>query len=910
MAGVFIDIPGIGNIEAKNAATEATLKEILKALKGAKGGGGGGSGGSSGGGGGGGAAGGAGAASSGALAKGGSLLGKTFGALNRMVGGATGAMAKTAVGGVLVAKKFVELGEQSTQLISEMSNVGDSLTAAASALRNIPVVGGILSSVFGAVAAAVEKSTGAYQAAASAGASFTGSVGSFSRAASEAGMTMENFGALIKANGEGMLGLGTTVEEGAKRFSQVSKALRATGSDLYALGYSTQEINEGLASYSKNLRMQGLQGTKTNAELAAGAKSYLKEMDALAKITGEDRKAKEAERERLLKDAQFQASMSDLNDKVRDSFLNTVQQLPQGVQNFAKDILATGTATTEENQKLMAMMPHSAAMLQTFNAKMQRGEAITMEERNRLNNLMAKEGPQALKGIKYAGAASGELAGLVNGLADTQKMQTDAVKQATAEQKKAAEQTDGQNKAMEEAKQRLAAFSNSFTMFLAQSGLLDTMMKVFQGLATVIQTVVVPVFQVFAQGLTTAVDFVSNLFSGADLESGFGAVMESAKKLLGTVGSFFETILLAVDWQGITTKVMDIGNQMIQTVDSVIQSLTPTFTAIVDVGQKLFNTLTPIFTDVLDIIKIVASVLAPVIPPIVDTIGDILGGTFRMIGGLIKVVKGVLTLDWDTITTGFGDIFGGFWDRITGIFKLFKDIISGGWGVIKGLFSSEDDKKIQQAEAEQKRASEKKAEAQKKAAEGDKSELERLERVEAQKKKYQEEKKKAEDDKKKAEADQKKAEEKKAGEAKKSAEAAKKEDKPTVDYNDSLAILKSELEKTGTVKSPGNPAVANAEASRKEMESKAQSDKQAKEQKAASKAESGPAAESGTSAPGKTGTSAPPKAGPGQESAETLLAQLNSKMDQLIRVNTQLNDLNERQLRVQQSLTGDLFVAV
>ena len=30
MAGVTIDIPGIGNVEAKNAATEATLREILK----------------------------------------------------------------------------------------------------------------------------------------------------------------------------------------------------------------------------------------------------------------------------------------------------------------------------------------------------------------------------------------------------------------------------------------------------------------------------------------------------------------------------------------------------------------------------------------------------------------------------------------------------------------------------------------------------------------------------------------------------------------------------------------------------------------------------------------------------------------------------------------------------------------
>jgi len=38
MASVTIDIPGIGNVEAKNAASEATLRELVSAIKGMKGG--------------------------------------------------------------------------------------------------------------------------------------------------------------------------------------------------------------------------------------------------------------------------------------------------------------------------------------------------------------------------------------------------------------------------------------------------------------------------------------------------------------------------------------------------------------------------------------------------------------------------------------------------------------------------------------------------------------------------------------------------------------------------------------------------------------------------------------------------------------------------------------------------------
>ena len=34
MASVFIDIPGVGNVEAKNAATESTLRELVNIMKG------------------------------------------------------------------------------------------------------------------------------------------------------------------------------------------------------------------------------------------------------------------------------------------------------------------------------------------------------------------------------------------------------------------------------------------------------------------------------------------------------------------------------------------------------------------------------------------------------------------------------------------------------------------------------------------------------------------------------------------------------------------------------------------------------------------------------------------------------------------------------------------------------------
>ncbi len=209
---VEIDIPGIGLIEAKNAATEATLLEILDVMKAtqkdanknAKGKPGGKEGGSK-------------ETKEGAenqsklnketkdgigaaktFAQAGQLAGKSA----KLLGFAAGAAAMTttklagaagiAAGATLsLGKNALELGNKFSEVLNTMANVGDSTTAAAGALRMIPLVGGPLAGVFGAVAGAVEGSVKSYQTAASVGATFNGSVQDMSRAASGAGMTLD-----------------------------------------------------------------------------------------------------------------------------------------------------------------------------------------------------------------------------------------------------------------------------------------------------------------------------------------------------------------------------------------------------------------------------------------------------------------------------------------------------------------------------------------------------------------------------------------------------------------------------------------------------------------------------------------------------------------------------------------------
>jgi colicin import membrane protein len=126
------------------------------------------------------------------------------------------------------------------------------------------------------------------------------------------------------------------------------------------------------------------------------------------------------------------------------------------------------------------------------------------------------------------------------------------------------------------------------------------------------------------------------------------------------------------------------------------------------------------------------------------------------------------------------------------------------------------------------------------------------------------------------------------------------------DYNDTLALLKGEAkaQKSGLVpadvKNPANPEVgstARALASDAEK-AKAEAEAKAKAEADSKKLQSGEGVTPGRRAPAPAA----------QESAETLLASLNSKLDQLIRVNRENKEVAEAQLSVQKGLTGNLLV--
>ena len=676
MAGVFINIPGVGNVEANNAASESTLRELLAAMRGGRGGGGAGGGGA--GGGAGGAGGGAGGG--GPLGLAGAVLGKGFNKLGIVAGFATGVIGKFAGGAMKATAATIGMGEAVTGAVQALSQLDGSASGVAGIFKNIPLIG----PVFAAVAGAADDVVKSYQAVSQSGATFGGSISKFAAASSQAGMTMAEFSGLIVKNSQAMGAFGTTTEGGAANFARVSKQLRATGKDLYALGFSTAEINQGLASYGNLIKLQGQQGKKSNAELAAGARSYMKELDLLAKATGQSRQQVEAAMEAMAKDAQFQASMAGLGEGVRNSFLAVTTGLPKGLEGFAKDIMSTGTATTEENQKLMAMMPQSAAMLQRMNQKMQRGEAVTLQERNALNNLMKQEGGKQLQNMKYAGAANAELAGTVNSLAATQQINANALVEATEEQKKAAAETDKMNKKMSEFQQAIAEVSNNFKMLLANSGILDVLIQAFEGLVGLANQYLVPAFNIVASVvmkvangigilLQPALDYLGEKFGVNGLAGTAQFLDDVLNAVFPILAGAMRGVIIAFDglWNGVTAIFNPLKELYIK-IFGVSESTSAFSDILIEAGAYI--------GDVFEILgKAIGFVIGIIEPILVPVIKGLIEGFKTLFSAVKTIMYGLLN---------FGDIIedvGTFFD------SLFDDILYAIGKLTKGLAGISDD---------------------------------------------------------------------------------------------------------------------------------------------------------------------------------------------------------------------------
>ena len=396
-----------------------------------------------------------------------------------------------------------------TNVMSSFAGMGNSFSGAAATFNHIPVIGGMLGTVFGAVAGAADKLYTSFKTAGSVGASFGGSISAMNTAASGAGLTFDQFAGIIKNNAADLAAFGGSTGEGAKRMANMAKQLRSntgalagTQDDLARLGYSSEDINAGFAKYSAMMaKSGGLQG-KSDIELAAGTANYLKQLDAVAKLTGQTKDAQEQENARRMADAKNRQMLARLGDDAANAqtFLNTI---PASMRKGAEEYCATGVAQSQEAKEFVIMFGEGAEGVRRAGEEARRTGKFSQESAVALDRGLrnaAKNADMAL--VETTAMYTDSFQGAATAVYEYQSQQGDlgdAFKKQ-AEERAAAEKlakTAMDPAQMLKFQQTIAETSNRFNETLAN--VLPKLQTAFGQLAEVVEKYLVPAFKFFAQ---------------------------------------------------------------------------------------------------------------------------------------------------------------------------------------------------------------------------------------------------------------------------------------------------------------------------------------------------------------------------------------------------------------------------
>ena len=180
--------------------------------------------------------------------------------------------------------------------------------------------------------------------------------------------------------------LGGTTSRGADVFSRLSKEMRTgrVGEQLMNMGFTMEELNDGLGNYIDMQARSGRVGQMSNQQLVEGSQNYLTELDRLSRVTGQSRKALQDQVAALNQKSNIEAMAATMKDGGVEfkAGLAAVRGLLPGFGDAIED-LADGIPQTALGKKLAALSPAVADAAAAFG----RGEINTDQFMSSLKNV-------------------------------------------------------------------------------------------------------------------------------------------------------------------------------------------------------------------------------------------------------------------------------------------------------------------------------------------------------------------------------------------------------------------------------------------------------------------------------------------------------------------------------------------
>lgn len=555
-------------------------------------------------------------------------LNSSFDTFGKSLGKTAGGVVTLGLAAIEAVELLAELGLQALSVAKSLSTVTDSMVNAANSLDKIPVVGAFLAQFLGAAAESAEKLYGEFTALSTIGVTFSSSMTSMVNAASGAGLTIEQFNSVLKNSGHMLASLGGTTEEGAKRFAQLSKSMRTSGlaSELYKMGYTTEQVNSGMSSYIGSISSADKLSAMSTDQLVKGSSRYLKEINMLATITGESREAKQKEMDQIATNVQFQAAINDLSLEDQQDLRAMIALLPEAAQEAAMDAAASGNITTEAAQTFNSVMPQFSANMRAVNAEILAGKGLTLETRSQILDNFILESKVANKQWSRLVTQTRDYDAAIKATQAGQKLQLGAVKREVEERKKLSDEAGDVDK-IAKFKQQIAETGNKFTLALMNTEALDTLQSAFSSLADFTSEYLMPI--------------INSIFIGMGaLTPVFSGVIAIIKPFGEVIGSIFSGFFEAIGGNDGATTLLKILGAGLENTGKLISMLLTPWKLLVrisgSISKAMFGELGPAIEGYLKYVRDAGEMMSSLEDCIADAIDGIFSYLPPFLNGITK----------------------------------------------------------------------------------------------------------------------------------------------------------------------------------------------------------------------------------------------------------------------------------
>lgn len=312
-------------------------------------------------------------------------------------------------------KTFVNLLETNTDKASAW---GTALNE--NLIKNVPLVGGFLGSLGDAVISAVSifegwndalKQTSKY------GASFNNSAIALRFAAADSYLSLDNFVQLITQNSEALAGIGGTVTQGVFIFTKFNQELKQEGSrvrnELMQMGLTTEDVSERFMNFM-TFSLRGVQKETVNYKKVTDQfVDYTRLSMLVQQLTGQDSKKMDQQIKAVRDDAAFMAEVDNQDQKNRSKLLSVLELSAMLNENagikYAEASLKNQKGLSDAANQMATLFPNNAEAIDELMA-LAKDTTINQKTFNkRAIEIVAKAGGQLPAQLKKLGNIEGKI---------------------------------------------------------------------------------------------------------------------------------------------------------------------------------------------------------------------------------------------------------------------------------------------------------------------------------------------------------------------------------------------------------------------------------------------------------------------------------------------------------------------